>query len=447
MSVSSIKHPERVVEAGHDSRPSQNRTLAEWLAWQESLHVTDIALGLDRCRRVAAELGLAPPNHPLVTVAGTNGKGSSVAMLENIWRGAGYRVGTYSSPHLLAYNERIRIDGLAASDTQICCAFERIERARRSIPLTYFEFGTLAALVLFEDAELDAIILEVGLGGRLDAVNIIDPDVSLITTIGIDHVEYLGDTRDMIGREKAGIMRAGRPTICSDADMPATVAERARELGVPLEVLGQSYRFSDDGDRWGWWTGDTVVGDLPKPALAGRYQLRNAAGVLRVIHALEDRLPVTVNSICEGLRTVSLRGRFQRVAGAVEHVLDVAHNAQAAEQFVNTLKELPSVRRTFVVVGMLKAKDHRSVFEHLASITDEWHLATLDAGRGASSSALRTTLETMGVRKPVVCYDDVLSAYKAVVSLAAKGDRIVAVGSFLVVSEVLKALAAKNLLH
>lgn len=418
-------------------------TLDEWLRWQESLHVTDIELGLERCRIVADAMGLGAPAKTVVTVAGTNGKGSSVAMLDSIWRAAGYCVGTYTSPHLLRYNERIRIDGREATDEAICTAFQRIELARGDTPLTYFEFGTLAALLLFTAADVDVVILEVGLGGRLDAVNIVDADVALIATIGIDHVEFLGHDRETIALEKAGIMRTGKPAVCSDVDMPASLAAHAGAIGAPLDVLGTTYRFSEEGDSWSWWSGETVHAELPRPNLTGAYQISNAAGVLRVVDLLSNRLPVTDAALRRGLRDVKLVGRFQRLPGDIETIVDVAHNAQAVGVFVDTLRQQPAARRTHVILGMLRVKDRDSVIEALAPVADTWHLATVVARRGASSAELIASFRrVLGNGPRAQTYDSVASAYLAVRELAAPGDRIVALGSFLVVAEVIASSRA-----
>lgn len=420
-------------------------TLDEWLRWQESLHVTDIELGLDRCRIVADRMALTAPARTVVTVAGTNGKGSSVAMLDSIWRAAGYSVGTYTSPHLMRYNERIRVNGREATDAAICAAFHRIELARGETPLTYFEFGTLAALILFVEAELDVVILEVGLGGRLDAVNIVDADVALIATIGIDHVEFLGHDRETIALEKAGIMRAGKPAVCSDVDMPASLMAYAAEIRAPLDVIGTTYRCSGEGETWSWWSGNSVHEDLPKPNLAGAYQTSNAAGVLRVVDLLSTRLPVDDAALRRGLREVELVGRFQRLPGDIETIVDVAHNAQAVKVFVETLRQQPAARRTHVILGMLRVKDRESVIEALAPVADSWHLATVVARRGATSAELIASFRrVLGNGPKAQTYDSVASAYRAVRAAAAPGDRIVALGSFLVVSEVIAGSRAAS---
>jgi len=415
-------------------------SLDAWLSWQESQHVVDVELGLERCRWVADRMDMKRLAPIVVTVAGTNGKGSSVAMLESILRQAGYRVGTYTSPHLCVYNERIRIDGTPVSDQEICAAFAQVEFARAGTPLTYFEFGTLAALSLFSEAMLDIVILEVGLGGRLDAVNIIDADVALIATIGIDHTEFLGDTRELIALEKAGIMRKGKPAVCSDIDVASSIKRFAHELPTQLEILGNSYRYSDDGEYWSWWSGDTRRVELPKPSLIGDYQLGNAAGVLMVLEVLKDRMPVTDVEVARGLRHIDLPGRFQRVSGEVETILDVGHNAQAVDAFVRTLINLEP-RRTHVLLGMLDMKDHQSVIRLLAPIAHTWHLTSVISRKGASSDDLYDALKLVVGRSAVACtYDSVASGYRSIAATASPGDRIVALGSFLVVSEVLACL-------
>lgn len=415
--------------------------MADWLAWQETLHPKDIELGLERCRTVAARMGLLPVAYTSVVVAGTNGKGSTVAMLDAIYRRAGYRVATYTSPHLLRYNERIKVDGHCADDASICAAFERVERARGDIPLTFFEFGTLAALAIFEGAAPDLAVLEVGMGGRLDAVNIVDADASVIATLDIDHVEFLGHTREAIAREKAGIMREGRPAICSDPAAPTSLVDCASAAGARLALLGQDFHFADKGDTWTWWSGASVLEDLPRPSLSGSYQLRNAAGVLAAVDALQARHPVSPAQIAEALRSTVLRGRFQRLPGPVEVVLDVAHNAQAVAHFVATLRGLPGATRTHVILGMLRTKDRLSAMGSLAEVADQWHFATVNAAKAASADELYETWRELPRRAPAACHASVEAAWRAAVGAARPGDRIVAVGSFITVGEVLRLVA------
>ena len=362
-------------------------------------------------------------------------------MLDAIWRKSGYRVATYTSPHLLRYNERIRINGEAASDDVICAAFERVEQARGGSSLTYFEFGTLAALSVFCEAECDIVILEVGLGGRLDAVNIVDADVALIATIGIDHVEFLGNTRSDIAVEKGGIMRAGALAVCSDANVPNSLKQLAKGLPTKLEILGDSYCYSNDGDTWTWWSGATVQALLPKPALTGQYQLNNASGALKVIDNLQDKVPTSDEAIAAGLSSVSLLGRFQLIPGDVDLIVDVAHNAQAVAAFVENFTSMPRVGKTHVLIGMMKVKDRASVLSELDAVADTWHLATIHARRGATSDVLyRSLISALGKHKRAKTYDSVRDAWRGVNAIAQPGDTIIAIGSFLVVSEVLDAV-------
>ncbi|MSR16008.1 MAG: bifunctional tetrahydrofolate synthase/dihydrofolate synthase [Gammaproteobacteria bacterium] len=416
------------------------RSLSQWLSWQESLHPKDIELGLDRCRRVAERMGLLPPSYTVITVGGTNGKGSTVAMLERIYRVAGLRVATYTSPHLLRYNERIRIDSRAVDDERICQAFAAVEQGRETVPLTVFEFGTLAALNIFAEESLDIAILEVGMGGRLDAVNLVDADIAVIATLDIDHVEWLGNTREEIAREKAGIMRRDHPAVCSDPRVPLSLVEAAESIGAPLELLGQSFHFVDEGEAWTWWSGELLLEHLPKPALQGGYQLRNAAGVLKAVERLSARHPITFAQLATALTTTTLSGRFQRVPGEVEFILDVAHNAQALEYFVATLLTLPTANRTHVILGMLRTKDRASAMQSLSKVVDCWHLATVTARQGATSGELRQTWQQLEHHGRADEYPSIVEAYRGALAIAEPGDRVLVVGSFVTVGEVLHEL-------
>ena len=422
--------------------PAATAPLAEWLAWLEAGRGEHIDLGLERSRAVAARMALGRPAPVVVTVAGTNGKGSSVALLSNIWRGAGYKVGAYTSPHLLRYNERVRIDGAAVDDAALTAAFARVESARGDIALTYFEFATLAALSLFAEAGLDVAVLEVGLGGRLDAVNIVDADVALIAAIGLDHEDWLGHSREAIALEKAGIMREGRLAVCSDNEAPATLVRHARDTGAPLALLGVDFAFDDEGDHWTWWSGDRVLAELPRPALCGAHQLRNAAGVLKVVDSLRPRLPVDDAQLRHGLASVVLSGRFQRMQrGAVEYIVDVAHNPQAAEIFTATLAGLPRAPRTIALIGMLTTKNHRGFLEPLLPHVDRWHFASLPGINGATAASLATTLRGLAPRAAVECHPSVAAAHAAIQAGLQPGDRVLALGSFLTVGALLALLA------
>jgi dihydrofolate synthase/folylpolyglutamate synthase len=416
-------------------------TLADWLAWQEALHVREIDLGLERCRSVAQRMGLENPAYPVISVAGTNGKGSSVAGLTAILRAAGYRVGTYSSPHLLRYNERVRIDGQEASDEALCEAFSAIDQARGDISLTYFEFGTLAAFKLFSEAELDIAVLEVGLGGRLDAVNLLDADVALVTAIGIDHEEWLGSDRETIAREKAGILRAGKPAVCSDPEAPQSLVATATAIGAPLLRLGQDFNYRIDGDTWTWLGPERYYEGLPHPGLHGAYQFQNAAGVLMALDLLHDRYPVSFAAIASGLSDLNLPGRFQVLEGPVNWILDVAHNPHAAVRLADTLSRWPCAGRTIGLLGMLRDKDVGGVLKELAPVVDVWHFASVLGRRGGTSEQLLDAWQALGYTKPVTCHASVSAAYEAVRLEAQAGDRIVAMGSFLTVGEVSRLLA------
>ncbi|MCC6194140.1 MAG: bifunctional tetrahydrofolate synthase/dihydrofolate synthase [Burkholderiales bacterium] len=421
-----------------DSLP-RPATLDGWLAYLETLHPKAIALGLDRVRAVQARLD-APIECPVVTVGGTNGKGSTCAMLESILRCARYRTGLYSSPHLLRYNERVRIDGAEADDAQLVAAFNAVEDARGDVPLTYFEHGTLAALWLFARARPDALVLEVGLGGRLDAVNLVDADVAVLTSIDIDHVEWLGPTREDIGREKAGIFRAARPAVCADPDPPHSVLAAARDAGARLFVIGRDYGYVDERTQWRYRGPLGERFGLPVPALRGAYQLANAATALAALDLLRDRLPVDAQAVREGLLAVALPGRFQVLPGRPVTVLDVAHNPHAARALAGTLGSMGYHPQTLAVCGMLKDKDAAGVIAALRPRVDRWFVAGLPGARGGSGEALRDTLRESGVAATDIrVFADVGEAYAAARGTAGEADRIVVFGSFLTVAAALSA--------
>lgn len=426
--------------AGPESAAMTNprfSTLDEWLAWQETLHPVSIELKLDRIRTVLRRLRLEPPPYPTITIGGTNGKGSCVAYLEAMLRAAGYRVGAYTSPHLLRYNERIRIDGTEASDAAICRAFARIDAARGEQSLTYFEFGTLAALELFRDAAVNVAVLEVGLGGRLDAVNSVDADAALVVSIGIDHVEWLGSDRDSIGYEKAGIFRRDRPAICADPDPPARLLEYARQVGARLQRVGRDYDFARAGHTWSWWNQGVRLDGLPPPALSGEHQFGNAAAALTALVSLSDRLPVPPEAIRTGLTTARLAGRLQIISGPVEWILDVAHNPHAAQVLAKCLREHPCSGRTFVVFGLLADKDADGVIQALTDVVDLWYPVNLDGARGRTGAELSARLHAAGAR--AIARNDAIEACRSARTDARTGDRIVVFGSFHIVAPVLAA--------
>ena len=422
-------------------------TVDAWLAYLETLHPKSIAMGLDRVRAVFANLG-APVTCPVVTVAGTNGKGSTCGMLDSVLGCAGYSVGLYTSPHLTRYSERVRILGREATDTELLSAFNAVEDARvattghdgKPTLLTYFEFGTLAALWLFARAELDVLVLEVGLGGRLDAVNIVDATVAVLTSVAIDHTDYLGPTRETIGFEKAGIFRAGRPAVCADRHPPASVVAVAEQIGATFLLVGRDYGYTNEGTQWKYWGPGGERFGLPFPALRGAYQLNNAATVLAVIDLLRDKLPVRSGAVRDGLLTVELRGRFQVLPGRPTIVLDVAHNPHAAGVLADELGSMGYHPQTIAVFGMYADKDIAGVATAINERIDRWFAAPLPGPRGASVDTMRDALVAAGAEAGAIReFPDIASAFAAARDNAGETDRIVVFGSFLTVAAVLAA--------
>ena len=415
----------------------QASTLSEWLAYLETLHPKAIAMGLDRVNAVFARLGVAL-TCPVITVGGTNGKGSTCALLECMLRAGGYRVGAHTSPHLLRYNERVRIDAADATDDALLEAFAAVESVRLTTPLTYFEFGTLAALCLLARAELDVAVLEVGLGGRLDAVNVIDADVAIVTTVAIDHVDYLGTTREDIGREKAGIFRPGAFAVCADRRPPATLLAQASAIGARLLRIGIDYDFTAHDGQWSYRGPGGARHGLPMPALRGAYQLANAATALAALDVLRDRLAVSMGAIREGLVSVELPGRLQVLPGRPVTVFDVAHNPQAAAALADGLASMGFHPRTWAVFGIMADKDIDSVIAALLPRVDRWYIASLPPPRGATALDLRLRLEAAGVAPADIrAFADPASAYRAAREAVAEADRIIVFGSFLTVAAAL----------
>ncbi len=417
-------------------------TLDQWLDWQGTLHPREIELGLERVAAVWRRLRPDGLGCPVISVAGTNGKGSSVALLEAILGAAGYRTASYTSPHLVRYNERIRLDGEPVDDARLCHAFDRVDRARGEIPLTYFEFGTLAALEIFADAAPEVALLEVGMGGRLDAVNVIDADVALITTIGLDHTAWLGDTLEQIAREKAGIMRPGRPAVCADPAPPASLPDHAKRQGVPLDLAGRDFGWRREAEGWSWWGGGSRRSALPLPALRGGYQLQNAAAVLMVLERLKERLPVDQQAVRAGLQQVRLQGRLQVLPGEPTVILDVAHNPQAAAALARDLDRMAHAGRTLALFGMLADKDVAAVATELAERIDRWYVATLDPSeRGQEAEAVAAGLRQGGVPgRSIDCFGTPGEALLAALAAAAPEDRLVGFGSFHLVGALLERL-------
>ena len=405
------------------------RSLAGWLEYIERQHPQAIALGLDRVVEVLANLK-AEISCPILTVGGTNGKGSTCAMLEAILSAAGYRTGLYTSPHLLRYNERVRVAGRDADDEALCEAFAAVEGARGPVPLTYFEFGTLAAFWLFTREKLEALVLEVGLGGRLDAVNVLDADCAVLTSVAIDHVEFLGGTREAIGREKAGIFRPGRPAVVADPDPPASVLES----DARLLLLGRDFGYRSQGTQWAYWGPTGKRSGLAFPALRGAMQLRNASAALAALDTLRDRLPIAMQDVRRGLGEVTLPGRFQVLPGRPQVVLDVAHNPEAAALLAANLGESGFAPETIGVFGMLRDKDIAGVVRAISPRITRWHLASLPGPRGAEAKQLAGVLRELKIEAPIAEHETVAAALAAARKEAAENDKIVVFGSFVTVA-------------
>lgn len=419
-------------------------SLASWLDHLESLHPkgqAGIELGLERVRRVKAELNQRQ-HCPVIIVGGTNGKGSTCATLESILTFSGHRVGCYTSPHLFTYHERVRLNQQPVGDGALCAAFARVEAARQSaggVELTYFEFGTLAAWEVFTEAGVDVAILEVGLGGRLDAVNAYDADVAIITTIDLDHTDWLGDNREAIGFEKAGIFRAGKPAFCADPEPPRSLLEQARAVGAQLHCLGREFGFESAGRslQWRWWGGGQQR-MLPIPGIPGEAQYRNAAVAVAALQALE--WAVSDEAIVRGLRETRLPGRFQILQERPSIIVDVAHNPQAVRALADNLNLLPVRGRTHAIVGMLADKDAGAALLPLKGKVDAWHLVTLQGWRGAPAERLAGIVSALGLGGEVFLYPSPQEAMQAVQGSVAESDRILAFGSFYTVSGVMEVL-------
>ncbi len=423
-------------------------TLTEWLAHLESAHSAGlIDMGLARVGEVKNRMGLQPLC-PLIIVGGTNGKGSVCAYLTQIYSEAGHRVGTLTSPHLLRFNERIAINGEAVCDETIVAAFERIEAARQEISLTYFEFNTLAAVDIFMRAEVDVMILEVGLGGRLDAVNVFDADVAVITSVDLDHQAFLGDTVEQVAFEKAGILRGGKAVICGQVPVPARLADHAREMGADLLVLGMDFDWVNSAQQWSYrfhpqhsflFSASRARHALPIPSLRGQFQLNNAACALTALECLNHVLPIDIGAIKRGLVRVHNPGRFQILPRRPLTVLDVGHNPHAARALRQSLMTLPYAEKRCAVFSMLSDKDINAVIDILKDQFDEWFIAPLNVPRGRQAQDIENVLNQHGIQK-IHVFDDIQAAYRAVAAQASENDRIVVFGSFHTVAEVMQCI-------
>ena len=419
------------------------KTLAEWLSWQETLHLSEIDLGLNRIRKVANNLDLLSPTFPIITVAGTNGKGSTVALFESILNAQGYKTGSYTSPHLIDYNERIKLNTVNVKDDLIVEAFEEIDKARGvidPISLTYFEFGTLAAMFIFIKQKIDVVILEVGLGGRLDASNLWDTSLAIITNIGIDHVDWLGDDREGIAVEKAGIMRKDTPAVCGDLTPPNNIANEAQRIGANLYQINHNFSYQKNDDRTWTWEGFSKSYTLPLPALAGAFQLNNAATVVAGLQAVNDILPTTQESIKQGLKKITLMGRLQTIHHNPEWLIDVAHNPHAAKELTKHLQAHTIKGKSIALFSMLKDKDIQQVVAIMDQHIDEWHIVELEGSRSTELSELKEIINEQNPDKAVVAHQNFSNAIKSIKSSSNLQDRVVAFGSFLVVSELIKLM-------
>jgi len=426
--------------------PAKPVTLADWLALLESRHFKTIDMGLDRVVQVKDRLQLQF-DCPVIMVAGTNGKGSTCAMLESILLRAGYKVGLYIKPHFLDFNERARIGGESASDAALIASFEAVEAQRGDISLTYFEFTTLAIMHLLAEAKLDVVILEVGLGGRLDAVNIVDADVSIVTSVDIDHIEYLGDTREKIGFEKAGIFRTGKTAVCSDPVPPQSLIDHANAIGADLWLLGRDFNYTGDKQQWNYGGRGQRRNALGYPSLRGANQLLNASAALAALEALRDRLPVSAQEVRSGFVMMDLPGRFQVLPGQPLVILDVAHNPHAAATLAQNLDNMGFHPYTYAVFGAMLDKDIEGIVAQLKTRIDHWCLAALPLPRAASGEQLKERLLEAGVhaeqgadaQSSILSFDSPELAYANALSRAGENDRIVVFGSFLTVAGVMAA--------
>jgi dihydrofolate synthase/folylpolyglutamate synthase len=423
-----------------------SRTLSEWLDWQERLHISSIDLGLERVKAVAERLELLRFPFPVISVAGTNGKGSSTAMLQSIYQQAGYKTGAYTSPHLLRYNERISIAACPVSDEMLCDAFAQINQARGEISLTSFEFSTLAAALLFVQEEVEVALFEVGLGGRLDAVNLWDADIALITSIAIDHESWLGNNRDDIAVEKAGIMRSDTPVVCGDQQPPSTIASEAHRMGAILIQRDIDFSLSPTNTptnpmTWEWHDHQrNKTRLLPLPALEGQFQCDNAASVIATITHLHHRLPVETIAIEKGLVNTRLVGRLQTISECPNVLIDVAHNPQSAEQLALYLQQHPRRGKTVALFSALNDKDLTGIVTPFKALIEQWYITSLDTDRGQTAVQIKSKLSELDINNTKIVSNDFKKAMQDTKNALKCQDRVVVFGSFLLVSGVLGSL-------
>ena len=420
--------------------PMRRRSLGEWIEWQSTLHPRAVDLGLDRCRRVRDAMGLDTNEVPRIVVAGTNGKGSCVAFLESMLTAAGLRAGTYTSPHLSRYNERVRTGARAVSDAVLVEAFERVDAARGDVSLTFFEFGTLAAADIIERAQVDVAVMEVGLGGRLDAVNAFEPDVSLITAIGVDHRAWLGDDRESVGREKAGIMRTAVPCIVGERFPPESVVDRASAIGAPCRILGRDYGLERGSEHWRWWGPGRAVGRLPPPGLPGFHQVDNAAACLAVLDALSPRVEVDDDALRRGIASARIAGRLQWLDTPPRVLVDVAHNPLGAEALAAYLASFHPRPMRHGVCGVLGDKDAGAMLRTLVPEIDVWYFASLPGSRGRDARELAGKLPRAA---PGLAFDSVEAAFEAALDSRSECEEVVVFGSFVTVERVLRLATSR----
>ena len=414
--------------------------LTDWLGYIESIHPSTIDLTLERIKIVIERLNL-DISFPILTVGGTNGKGSTCSILESIYREAGYKVACYTSPHFLNFNERIKIQTLAVSDEVICEAFSRIESAREGVTLTYFEYGTIAAMIIFSEAHVDVAILEVGLGGRLDAVNVFDADCAIVTTVDLDHMDYLGHTREAIGFEKAGIYRTEKTSICGDFDPPQSLIKHAELIHADLKIIGKDFGYEAHHDSFDFLIDSTFVMNLPLPKLQGDFQLANATNALMAVKAMEDKLPLTEISIQKGITLTLLPGRFQEVKKMPSLILDVAHNPQAARSLSHNLKTHVVPGKTIAVFSILKDKDIFGVINELNLDIDDWFIAEIQNERAASIENISNTIQKINPSAHIETFKNIQEAYQFASKEVRRNDRIIVFGSFFTVADIMKIIS------